>query len=85
MYVPPTLSLISQKIQSKDNAISHNEFQATFDRPGSEFADWVPLDWHPSPKFLENIRDPVYRQFARNVHGLWKILGRQLVDDVTVS
>lgn len=88
MYVlelPTTLSSISQKIQSKNNNISYYEFQANFDRPGSEFTVWAPTDWNPSPKFLENIRDPVYRQFARDVHGLWRILGRRLTDDVAVS
>jgi alpha,alpha-trehalase len=54
----------------------------TFDPPGSEFEDWDPIDWVPYPKFLNNIRDPVLREWARHLHLFWKELGRQMKHEV---
>ncbi|XP_078490269.1 trehalase isoform X1 [Ciona intestinalis] len=56
-----------------------------FDQPGSEFEDWVPLDWTQSPKFLSHISDPQLRTWASDLNVLWKQLGRKMIDDVFVN
>lgn len=61
------------------------KLQDNFEKPGAEFTDWVPQDWHPTPKFLEKIKDADYKQWATDLHDFWKKLGRQMIDDVGVS
>ncbi|XKL66018.1 hypothetical protein PGB90_009438 [Kerria lacca] len=53
-----------------------------FDREGSEFSAWDPLDWKPSPKFLSKIKDPKFKDWAGHLHLLWKFLGRKIKEDV---
>lgn len=38
---------------------------------------WTPDDWVSDPAFLSRITDPALRDFARDVHSRWKVLGRQ--------
>lgn len=57
----------------------------TFDPPGSEFEEWDPIDWVPQPKFLNKIRDPAFRGWARHLHLFWKELGRQVKHEVRNS
>nr|XP_002131782.1 trehalase isoform X1 [Ciona intestinalis] len=56
-----------------------------FDQPGSEFEDWVPLDWTQSPQFLSHISDPQLRTWASDLNVLWKQLGRKMIGDVFVN
>ncbi|XP_076802688.1 trehalase-like isoform X2 [Clavelina lepadiformis] len=53
-----------------------------FSPPGSEFGEWTPDDWTSSPNFLHKIADIDLRKWASNLNGLWKILGRKMVEDV---
>ncbi|CAG0908772.1 unnamed protein product, partial [Cyprideis torosa] len=53
-----------------------------FDPPGSELIDVVPADFSESPKFLERIHDANVREWASELHQLWKKLGKKVVDDV---
>lgn len=52
---------------------------------GAEFEDYIPEDWKEQPSFLENIKDPDYRQWASDLNAFWKRLGRRMTDDVAVS
>ncbi|XP_069695388.1 trehalase-like isoform X2 [Periplaneta americana] len=54
----------------------------TFDPPGSEFEDWEPSDWVKEPKFLNRITDADFREWGKQLNGLWKFLGRKMKDDV---
>lgn len=56
--------------------------EANFAQPGSEFESWIPDDWHENPKFLNNIRNHEFRQFASDLHNLWFKLGRKMTKDV---
>ncbi|KAF7992096.1 hypothetical protein HCN44_001421 [Aphidius gifuensis] len=53
-----------------------------FDPAGSEFEDWIPVDWRKEPKFLSKIRDRELRKFASDLNDIWKMLGRKMKDDV---
>ncbi|XP_075166680.1 trehalase isoform X1 [Haematobia irritans] len=53
-----------------------------FDDIGKEFEDWTPNDWKEHPDFLENINDPDLKQWGSDLNGIWKILGRKMIDDV---
>ncbi|XP_034231365.1 trehalase-like [Thrips palmi] len=57
----------------------------TFEPPGSEFEDWDPSDWKPSPAFLKNISDPAFQEWGSELHHLWKSLGRKMKDEVKLN
>lgn len=77
---------LMNKTNNKPNHTDILEFvNESFDPPGSEFEDWDPVDWVPHPKFLNKIRDPVFRGWARNLHLFWKELGRQMKHEVRNS
>lgn len=59
--------------------------QSNFDKRGTEFGDWTPTDWKESPAFLQNIKDPNFRKFGADLHVLWKVLGRKMHENITVS
>ncbi len=44
---------------------------------GSDLDDWIPDDYTDSPKFLNNIKDSTYRNWAENINKLWLILGKK--------
>ncbi|XP_076002067.1 trehalase [Genypterus blacodes] len=49
-----------------------------FDELGTEFGSWTPPDWHEKPKFLGKIADQKLRNWAEEIHSLWKSLGRKM-------
>uniref|UniRef100_A0A3B4E1F5 Trehalase n=1 Tax=Pygocentrus nattereri TaxID=42514 RepID=A0A3B4E1F5_PYGNA len=49
---------------------------------GKEFEPWAPPDWHEKPKFLSKVSDLNFRNWAEELHGLWKLLGRKISTDV---
>ncbi|KAL6479176.1 hypothetical protein MHYP_G00126090 [Metynnis hypsauchen] len=49
---------------------------------GKEFEPWTPPDWHEKPKFLSRVSDLNFRNWAEELHGLWKLLGRKISTDV---
>uniref|UniRef100_F7CTA5 Trehalase n=1 Tax=Ornithorhynchus anatinus TaxID=9258 RepID=F7CTA5_ORNAN len=55
-----------------------------FEPARQELETWVPEDWKDSLPLLQNISDPELRAWARSLHGLWKILGRKMKDEVKV-
>lgn len=59
--------------------------QQNFDPVGSEFVKYVPSDYVENPRVLDLIRDPDYRQWAKDLNDLWLLLGRKMTDDVAVS
>lgn len=56
--------------------------EENFDKPGGEFEDWIPDDWHQEPKFLEGIKDIALREWASDLNHLWLKLGRKMTKDV---
>ncbi|XP_071957606.1 trehalase-like [Antedon mediterranea] len=53
-----------------------------FKGPGTEFEKWTPSDWHENPDFLKKIKDPQLVEWAKELHGLWKELGRKIKKEV---
>ncbi|XP_052235534.1 trehalase-like [Dreissena polymorpha] len=53
-----------------------------FDLPGSELVTWEPEDAVENPAFLRFVRDPVYRQFGKDMCSMWKHLGRKIKRNV---
>jgi alpha,alpha-trehalase len=51
---------------------------------GSEIMSWTPTDWVQNPNFVQNMRSEIYREFATQVNGMWKALGKQLIPDVDI-
>uniref|UniRef100_T1HKP0 Trehalase n=2 Tax=Rhodnius prolixus TaxID=13249 RepID=T1HKP0_RHOPR len=56
--------------------------EGNFEAAGSEFEEWTPSDWHTEPRFLEKIEDKALKQWAEDLHNLWKLLGRKMKADV---
>ncbi|PSN49112.1 Trehalase [Blattella germanica] len=85
---PPneTLSAFEEFMQRKQSHPSRRDVekfvQDNFEPAGSEFEDWDPSDWKDQPKFLRSIIDPNFRKWAKDLHDLWKFLGRKMKDDV---
>ena len=53
-----------------------------FDKPGSEFENWIPDDFTKEPKILDKIVDKELKDFARELNGIWLDLGRKMRKDV---
>lgn len=51
-------------------------------REGNELVDWMPPDYNPDPAVLQQIKDPMLREFAKGVVGIWSRLGRKVDIDV---
>lgn len=68
--------------QTPSNAELKNWVEANFEAPGKEFEEWVPDDWKPEPKFLDDIKDIALREWASDLHHLWLKLGRKMTKDV---
>jgi len=49
---------------------------------GSELLSWTPTDWVEQPQFIQSIKSEEYKEFATQVNGMWKALGKQLIQDV---
>lgn len=58
--------------------------QENFDDVNTEFVDWIPDDYVETPKVLDIIKDPDYRQWAKDLNDLWLVLGRKMTDSVKV-
>ncbi|XP_059563721.1 trehalase isoform X1 [Myotis daubentonii] len=56
--------------------------QEHFQAAGQELQPWVPEDWKDSPRFLEKIADSKLRSWARQLHRLWKKLGKKVRPEV---
>ncbi|XP_075973557.1 uncharacterized protein LOC142974872 [Anticarsia gemmatalis] len=50
-----------------------------------ELFNWRPPDFDPTPPVLEQITDPKYRQFAKDIIGIWPELGRIVSHDVYLN
>lgn len=53
-----------------------------FAREGSDLIPWLPSDYVEHPPFLQAIEDPHMRVWCQDLHDLWRLLGRQLDEDV---
>ncbi|XP_051173858.1 trehalase isoform X1 [Leptopilina boulardi] len=84
-----TMSLFRELMSDTENnptSIQVEEFlNRTFDPAGSEFKTWDPVDWKEEPMFLENIRDKSLKKFAKDLNYIWKLLGRQMKDEVKMN
>ncbi|XP_069750778.1 trehalase [Narcine bancroftii] len=74
------LTTSSAKSLSKQQL--NNFVQAYFETPGQEFEKWIPDDWSDQPQVLQRISDPGLRLWAKELHTLWKSLGRKIKVDV---
>jgi alpha,alpha-trehalase len=53
-----------------------------FAEAGSDLMEWIPDDWKENPNFIASIDNENYRDFAYELNGLWKNLGRKVTQDV---
>lgn len=49
-----------------------------FASPGSDMDLWTPADWAADPPFLAGVADARLRAWGREVHAIWKVLGRRV-------
>ncbi|XP_072309122.1 trehalase [Eucyclogobius newberryi] len=83
---PDTILSAFKNLSSEFSTVSREKLQEFinmyFEKPGSEFETWTPPDWHNNPAFLNKINDKRLREWAANIHQLWKILGKKIRDGV---
>ncbi|XP_029428987.1 trehalase isoform X2 [Rhinatrema bivittatum] len=54
----------------------------SFAPPGQEFEPWTPKDWPENPQILKTISDEKLNRWAKELHAIWKSLGRKMKNDV---
>lgn len=76
------LANFSRLMNQTENAPSRPQLvtfvDMNFDAEGSEFQPWDPSDWVPNPSFLDGINSIELREWALQVHDIWKMLGRSI-------
>ncbi|XP_055908702.1 trehalase-like isoform X2 [Eupeodes corollae] len=81
-----TITKFEELLNSKDQNPSKTDIEQfvkdNFDDLGKEFENYTPQDWIERPRFLDLIRDPDLKQWGSELNGIWKILGRKMIDDV---
>ncbi|KAM7345157.1 trehalase isoform 5-T9 [Cochliomyia hominivorax] len=81
-----TFSEFQDFMTSKNNEPTQDDIRQFvndhFDDLGKEFIPWIPDDWTDHPAFLDNIKDPDLKQWGVDLNGIWKELGRKMIDDV---
>lgn len=88
MKLPPneTMEKFLNFMSSTNNAPTRAQVRDfvndTFEPAGQEFEDWIPTDWITNPKFVNDIVDNEFRQWALNLNDIWKSLGRKMKDSV---
>ncbi|GBP39856.1 Trehalase [Eumeta japonica] len=68
-----------------DGKPSRDELKVFLDEhfeKSNELEEWVPSDYDPEPKFLDEIYDPELKQFGKDVHSIWLKLGRKMKQEV---
>lgn len=82
-YSPDETLLAFDRLENKtDHAVIKQFVDDYFMPPGTELQSCHPGDWTAKPKSFEKIEDPVYRQWAYDIHGKWPSLCRRVKDDV---
>lgn len=59
-----------------------NFVNENFEDAGMEFEDWIPSDWKPHPRFVDDIEDNDFKKWALYLNSVWKTLGRKMKKDV---
>lgn len=84
--VTETLELFDEFMTKHSNNPNSSQIlewvETYFDKPGSEFENWVPEDFNKHPQVLDKIADKEYKEFARELNGIWLELGRKMRKDV---
>ncbi|XP_028722233.2 trehalase isoform X1 [Peromyscus leucopus] len=52
--------------------------QRYFQPVGQELQSWIPEDWTDSPQFLQKVSDAKLRAWAKQLHQIWKKLGKKM-------
>ncbi|XP_006890899.1 PREDICTED: trehalase [Elephantulus edwardii] len=76
----------SELAKANNNNISRQQLQefvnSHFQAVGQELEPWTPEDWKDSPRFLQKISDAKLRAWARELHQLWRKLGKKMKPEV---
>lgn len=76
--VDVTLAAFEQLENKSDVQTIKNFVDEYFMPAGTELQGCHPGDWVPRPKSFDKIQDPVYRQWAYDVHSKWRSLCRRV-------
>jgi alpha,alpha-trehalase len=81
-YDPDVIIENFKKIESHTIPNLSKFLRENFLTAGSEIMSWTPPDWVQNPSFIQNMKTEDYKEFALQVHEMWKALGKQLIPDV---
>jgi len=85
-YSPDETLLAFDRLENKtDHAVIKQFVDDYFMPPGTELQSCHPGDWTAKPKSFEKIEDPVYRQWAYDIHGKWPSLCRRVIEPITFA
>jgi len=83
LYDPDTTMAAFERLPNKSDVDALRHFvDEYFIEPGTELKQCHQPDWVPEPASFDKIKDPVYRQFAIDIHRKWRTLCRRMNDDV---
>jgi alpha,alpha-trehalase len=80
-----TLLAFDQLENKTDHAVIKQFVDDFFNPPGTELDPCHPGDWTAHPKSFEKIEDPVYRQWAYDIHRKWPSLCRRVIEPMTFA
>ncbi|KAL0268857.1 UNVERIFIED_CONTAM: hypothetical protein PYX00_010664 [Menopon gallinae] len=73
---------LMEETEDKPTRKQLQDFVNDYFEDGNELEAWIPPDWMPHPKFVDNIKDPNYRKWALELNNLWTNLTRKMRIDV---
>ncbi|KAH0519555.1 Trehalase [Microtus ochrogaster] len=80
------LQSFRQLAMTHNNSIPREELQKfvqTYFQPvGQELQSWIPEDWKERPQFLQKISDAKLRDWAGQLHQIWKNLGKKMKPEI---
>ncbi|XP_041494623.1 trehalase [Microtus oregoni] len=80
------LKSFRQLAMTHNNSIPREELQKfvqTYFQPvGQELQSWIPEDWKERPQFLQKISDAKLRDWAGQLHQIWKNLGKKMKPEI---
>ncbi|XP_041978627.1 uncharacterized protein LOC121732739 [Aricia agestis] len=74
--------VLLQRTQERPSREQLKQFVDEYFEKFEELQSWTPEDYQKEPKFLFRIKDIELRQFAKNIHNIWPILGRKVSPQV---
>lgn len=87
IYEPETTLDAFNNLTDPSNVTVLEQFLEEYFLPASsDLVDWFPTDFSTTPSILSMMDDSyIYKNWTKDLNELWKVLGRQVASNVTIS